>query len=186
MSENRLVSTPKQRPAEIDEILATLKRYDAAVIKDLEDYLLQQYTGDFSDLNSNLALLKLYELGDEASVEREAATIKILIKGLVEFVDQDFTLYLHLLPPFALSSETPYSTKIQNLIALYELLIINKFEEFVATNKELGNPIDTHNLALIEKTFQTNKNAKFIYTNASSEDISTNKLTKVINTLIQQ
>ncbi|KAH3682792.1 hypothetical protein WICPIJ_006251 [Wickerhamomyces pijperi] len=185
-SSSTLVSTPQQRPSEIDEILSTLKRYDAAVIKDLEDYLLQQYTADFSDLNSNLALLKLYELGDEVTVEREEATFKILIKGLVEFVDQDFSLYLHLLPPSILSSESEYSIKVQNLISLYELLITNKFDQFLTKNKEFGSPVDAHNLALIEKTFQTNKGAKFIYTNTATEEITANKLSKVVASLMQK
>ncbi|KAH3669199.1 hypothetical protein WICMUC_005038 [Wickerhamomyces mucosus] len=184
MSENRLISKPSQRPQEIDEIISTLKRYDVSVIKDLEDYLLDQYKGDYSDLNSNLALLKLYELGNELSVEREEITIKILIKGLIEFVDQDFALYLHLLPPYVFSTQTSYTTKVQNLTTLYELLISNKFDEFVNKNKELNNIIDEHSLALVRNTFLANKSAKFIISEPVSEDVSALKLSKIISSLI--
>ncbi|CDR44487.1 CYFA0S14e03224g1_1 [Cyberlindnera fabianii] len=180
MSTNRLVTRPQQRPDSIDEILNTLKRYDASVIKDLEDYLQDQYTTGFSDVSANLALLKLYELSDESSVEREDSTIKVLIKGLTAYDDQDFTLYLHLLPSFVLSVKTDYTTKIQQLVSLYELLAANKLDAFLAKNKEFDSIVDESNVKSIQETFNNNKDAKFIIRDVATEDVPTSKLSKII------
>lgn len=179
-----LVTKPALRPDSVDEILSTLKRYDASVIKDLEDYLQDQYDQGYSDVNANLALLKLYELSEETSVIREEATIKVLVKGLTQFADQDFSLYLHLLPSYTLTTETEYTKKIQNLVALYELIIANKYDDFVAKNKELGGPVDAKNLKAIEETFNTNKSSKFTVVEAVTENVPTSKLTKVIGQLV--
>lgn len=184
MSTNTLVDRPSQRPDVIDEILTSLKRYDVSVIKDLEDYLFDQYENDYSDLNSNLALLKLYELSDETSVERQDSTLKILIKGLIQFTNSDFTLYLHLLPPYIFTTTNEYTTKIQGLVSLYELLIANKFDQFLAKNKELSL-VDDHSVKLIEQTFLSNKNSKFIMSEAVSEEVSVTRLSKVVGQLLQ-
>lgn len=181
---NRLVDRPSERPESIEEILSTLKRYDLSVIEELQDYLQNQYESDYSDLNSNLALLKLYELSDESSKEREESTIKILIKGLTEFIDQDFTLYLHLLPTFVFSIKNDYTSKIQALVQLFELLISNDFEGFLSKNKELGL-VNDHNLKLIEATFQKNKTSKFVNDNVQTEDVPVSRLSKVIGQLIE-
>ncbi|CCH45513.1 hypothetical protein BN7_5095 [Wickerhamomyces ciferrii] len=184
MSTNTLIERPEQRPEVIDEILTTLKRYDVSVIKDLEDYLFDQYENGFSDLNSNLALLKLYELSDETSVERQDSTIKILVKGLIQFTSSDFTLYLHLLPPYIFSTKNEYTERIQGLVQLYELLISNKFDQFLAKNKETSL-VDEKSVKLIEETFQNNKNAKFIIGEPASEEVPVNKLSKVVGQLLQ-
>jgi len=184
MSTNTLVERPSQRPEVIDEILTTLKRYDVSVVKDLEDYLFDQYENGYNDLNSNLALLKLYELSDETSVERQESTIKILIKGLIQFTNSDFTLYLHLLPSYIFTTSNEYTTKIQNLVSLYELLISNKFEEFLSKNSE-WKLIDDRSVKLIENTFLNNKNSKFIINETVSEDVPVSKLSKVVGQLLQ-
>jgi hypothetical protein len=184
MPSSSIVTRPSQRPDSIEEILSTLKRYDASVIKDLEDYLQDQHDNHYSDVSANLALLKLYELSEEASILREDATIKALINGLTKFADQDFTLYLHLLPSSTLTAKTEYATKIQNLVSLYELLISNKFDEFVAKNKELGNLVSGDNFKAIEETFNENKNSKFVVSEAVSETVPTSKLSKVIGQLL--
>jgi hypothetical protein len=132
-----------------------------------------------------LALLKLYELSDDNSAEREDYTLKVLVKGLIEFVDQDFPLYLHLLPTSTLSTQNEYHNKIQNLVSLYELLISNKFDEFIAKNKEFANIVDEHSVKLIEQTYLKNKNSKFIATKATTEEVPASKLTKVIGQLLQ-
>lgn len=184
MSTNTLVERPAQRPELVDEILTTLKRYDVSVIKDLEDYLFDQYENGYSDLNSNLALLKLYELSDETSVERQESTIKILIKGLIQFINSDFTLYLHLLPSYIFTTTNDYTSKIQGLVSLYELLIANKFDQFLAKNKELAL-VDDRSVKLIEQTFLSNKNSKFIINENVTEDVPVTKLSKVVGQLLQ-
>ncbi|CEP24282.1 unnamed protein product [Cyberlindnera jadinii] len=184
MSSNTLVTKPEQRPDSIDDILSTLKRYDASVIKDLEDYLQDQYEKGYSDVNANLALLKLYELSEETSTLREEATIKILIKGLTKFADEDFTLYLHLLPGYTLSTQSEYASKIQSIVSLYELLISSKYTDFVAKNQELGNVVNGKNLEIIEQTHNKTDTAKFIVNEAPSETVSAGRLYKVVGQLI--
>lgn len=182
---DRLTKPLPQRPDSINEIISTLKRYDVSVIEELQDYLQNQYDNDYSDLNSNLALLKLYELSEDNTAEREESTIKILVKGLIEFVDQDFPLYLHLLPASIFSIQNEYNTKIQNLISLYELLIANKFEEFTAKNEVFGAIVDDHCCKLIEQTYLRNKNSKFLTTKTATEEVPATKLSKVIGQLLQ-
>lgn len=184
MSSNTLVSKPAQRPQSIDETLSTLKRYDASVIKELEDYLQDQYTNDYSDVNANLALLKLYELSDETSVLRQEATLKVLVKGLTKFADEDFSLYLHLLPAYTLSTKNEYTTKIQSLVSLYELLIANKLGEFVSKNKELGELVNAQNVKAIEQTYNENKASNFVVRDVASEAVPTSKLVKVVSQLL--
>lgn len=101
--ENTLVSSPAERTAEIHEILNSLRRYDVTVLKDLEDYVKLQCEKGFSDVQANLALLKLYEFASEPiTEEREESTINVLLLGLSEFYNIDFELYLHLLPSYSL------------------------------------------------------------------------------------
>lgn len=139
--ENTLTSVPAQRPENIHEILTTLKRYNGLVVKDLEDYLKFQCENGFSDVNANLALLKLYELSSEAiTAEREEATINILLLGLCNFYNPDFELYFHLLPVYVLldvSSAMKLDpelvqfcdsvTKLKELYALLSLAQLQKF-----------------------------------------------------------
>ncbi|ODV62156.1 ARM repeat-containing protein [Ascoidea rubescens DSM 1968] len=113
--ENSLTIKVKQRPNLINEILNTLKRYDANVIRDLEEYLKQQCVESFNDVQANLCLLKLYELSSEdITEERENSTINILLLGLLEFYNVDFELYLHLLPSYSLSKNKKSSNEESN------------------------------------------------------------------------
>ncbi|GMM32765.1 hypothetical protein DASC09_000900 [Saccharomycopsis crataegensis] len=142
--DNTLVSVPVQRPSDINDILNSLKRYDVSVIKDLEDYLKVQCEQNFSDVNANLALLKLYELSSESlNDEREEATINILLLGLCNFYNIDFELYLHLLPVYVLADVTKFKdlssedssiiqfcSYVNKLKELYVLLTSAKFTKF--------------------------------------------------------
>lgn len=138
---NTLVDVPAQRPALVTETLTTLKRYDVSVIKDLEDYLKVQCQENFSDVNANLALLKLYELSSEAlTEEREESTINILLLGLANFYNIDFELYLHLLPVHVLSevanlknqdaTVAQFCDSVTKIKDLYLLLTSAKFVAF--------------------------------------------------------
>lgn len=136
--ENTLVAVPAERPESIGEILDSLKRYDALCIKELQEYLEKQVSGNFQDLNSNLALLKLYNLANteiDAYLETEHHTVQILLKGLVNFPYTDFNLYLNLLPSYTLVNEqapfvNSFNEKVQKLVQVYSLLSSSKLSEF--------------------------------------------------------
>lgn len=98
--ENTLTHPPAERPAEISEILGGLDRFNAEKIPILQSYVKQQCEEGFYDIESNLALLKLYQFNPQTN--EEEIILSILSKGLVRFYASDFTLALHLLPCYVL------------------------------------------------------------------------------------
>ncbi|CDK27658.1 unnamed protein product [Kuraishia capsulata CBS 1993] len=164
--ENNLVYVPAQRPEYISDILSSLKRYDTSIIRDLQRYLAQQFDESFQDLNSNLALLKLYEISgsdrqddeddedddDDEEEENESYSIKALIKGLVNFSHNDFELYLNLLPSYVIiNDQAPFidsfNQQTQKLVSVYKLLTLGKFGKFwneFENDAELAKILKTH------------------------------------------
>ncbi|ODV98496.1 hypothetical protein PACTADRAFT_74047 [Pachysolen tannophilus NRRL Y-2460] len=173
--ENTLVSVPPQRPEVVNEILSSLKRYDVLVIKDLQDYLDEQTTRNFQDLNSNLALLKLYELTNPEvdENEREYYSIKVLLKGLINFNYADFQLYLNLLPSYTIINETApflnsFNEKVQKLISIYNILVNCKFINFW----QIFNSDDFLKQKIILTHYKSLENLKFELQKAISVLIS--------------
>ncbi len=198
MSLNTLVTKPSERPDNIDEILTTLKRYDGTVIKDLEDYLIEQCLKQFNDIQSNLALLKLYELNSEDSLilkEREDFIISILIKGLINYLYSDFSLYLHLLPPYIIVNEIDenneesgddFSYNVQQIFKLFQLLDGSQFSkfwiEYLKISKKNGNKI-FKNINNFEDDIRLNISKSI---ELSSLEINSNIFSKWINININE
>ncbi|KAK9466996.1 armadillo-type protein [Lipomyces arxii] len=101
--------TTFSRPAEIEEILSSLSRFNTATTPVLQDYVTTQCSSGSYDLMANLALLKLYQFYSEPM--RDDAIINILAKSLTVFPNPDFTLALHLLPPSLLHQYKPVSAE---------------------------------------------------------------------------
>ncbi|RKP10309.1 armadillo-type protein [Thamnocephalis sphaerospora] len=113
------------RPEAINTIVNGIDRYNPANIALLEEYLAEQCRQSGSDLQVNLALLKLYQFNDEAVKLDVIATV--LAKALVMSPEPDFNLCLYLLNGQIIADE-----KIACLIALQQLVEEARFVEFWA------------------------------------------------------
>lgn len=97
--DNTLTSKPSTRPADINNLLEGLDRYNVENLSLLQAYVAQQCQEGTFDIEANLALLKLYQFNTEITRD-EDTVLNILVKGLVRFWAPDFMLALHLLPAY--------------------------------------------------------------------------------------
>ena len=88
-------------PAALDassgaELLASDKRYDPAILPQLEAYVDAQCANRTYDLDCNLATLKLYQFHPEKS--NPTVIAKILVKALMNLPNSDYLLCTYLVP----------------------------------------------------------------------------------------
>lgn len=81
------------------------KRYDAAILPQLEEYVHAQCKGGTYDLDCNLAVLKLYQFHPELS--KTDIIAKILVKALMKLPATDYLLCTYLIPDSVVRAPRP-------------------------------------------------------------------------------
>lgn len=129
-----LSKKPEQRPEEITAILSSLDRYNPEKISILQEYATTQCADQHSDIEANLALLKLLQFQQQPNPNKEDIICNILSMALANFLTSDFTTDLHVLPSYVLDSPAAdtLAESIQKLFHLYTLLDGCRFPEFWA------------------------------------------------------
>lgn len=69
---------PQERPAEINQIINGLERYNPEAVGPLEAYLQQQCEQRFTDGNANRVLLKLYVPSVHCPLSQSPSTAGVL------------------------------------------------------------------------------------------------------------
>ncbi|KAI9794676.1 MAG: hypothetical protein M1835_006490 [Candelina submexicana] len=130
------------RPEHINDILNGLDRYNPETTGVFQDYVSQQCENRTYDCYANLALLKLYQFNPHLT--RDETITNILVKALTVFPSPDFSLCLHLLPPYILTpfatatsnpaaGDAPLSEAVQKLNTLNNLLASAAYSQFWST-----------------------------------------------------
>jgi len=115
-------------PPHIQGLLNGGRRYDPAIIPQLEAYVKDQLEQDTYDVSANLALLKLYLLHpDETKVEIIEG---ILLKALTAFPATDFALCMYQIPE-------KHHASLKEVKDLAQLLETAKFKSFWKANLDL-------------------------------------------------
>lgn len=129
-----LSKKPEQRPEEITSILSSLDRYNPEKISILQEYATTQCADQHSDIEANLALLKLLQFQQQPNPSKEDIICNILSMALANFLTSDFTTALHVLPSYVLDSPAAdtLAESVQKLFHLYNLLDGCRFPEFWA------------------------------------------------------
>ncbi|KAG5356008.1 Eukaryotic translation initiation factor 3 subunit K [Yarrowia sp. B02] len=129
-----LSKKPQERPAEISAILSSLDRYNPEKIAILQEYATTQCADQHSDIEANLALLKLLQFQQQPNPNKEDIICNILSMALANFLTSDFTTALHVLPSYVLDSPAAdtLAESVQKLFHLYTLLDGCRFPEFWA------------------------------------------------------
>lgn len=127
-----------ERPANIEQILAGLDRYNPETTETFREYVNVQCEEKFFDTFACLALLKLYQFNPNLLVPETVTNI--LVKALTVFPSPAFSLCLALLPPstapYGSSSSIPmteFTESVQKLTKLSTLLESAQYETFWAT-----------------------------------------------------
>ncbi|KAI8054329.1 armadillo-type protein [Syncephalis plumigaleata] len=115
-------ATNMNRPEAIESMITGIGRYNPAHIPLLEEYLQDQCRESGSDLQANLALLKLYQLYADALKLDVVSTV--LAKALVMAPEPDFNLCLYLLNDTIIADE-----KVSRLISLQHLVTEARYVE---------------------------------------------------------
>ncbi|KAL4810092.1 COP9 signalosome [Aspergillus unguis] len=132
----------ESRPANIDNILSGLDRYNPETTTVFQDYVVQQCEDRTFDCYANLALLKLYQFNPHL-LQPETVT-NILVKALTVFPSPAFSLCLALLPaytqPFPSSEaeaqsaqQSDFVESVQKLARLSSLLESAQYAQFWST-----------------------------------------------------
>ncbi|KAI0127646.1 eukaryotic translation initiation factor 3 subunit [Xylariales sp. AK1849] len=92
---------PKERPADIHNIINGLDRYNPEAVVFLEDYLRKQCEERLCDSSANRTLLKLYQLNPDRT--KDDVVTNVLVKALTCFPSPQFSLAMSLIAPSVLA-----------------------------------------------------------------------------------
>eukprot|EP00742_Colponemidia_sp_Colp-10_P001108 GILJ01001198.1.p1 GENE.GILJ01001198.1~~GILJ01001198.1.p1 ORF type:complete len:239 (-),score=34.81 GILJ01001198.1:205-846(-) len=137
--------------------LLTTDRYNVEILPQLEAYLQRQIETQTSDIEANLAILKLYQFHPEKV--NVSVMAKILTKALMSLPNADFTLCMYLIPE-KFHNEEPVKT----LATLADMLETCQFKafwketttcrEFLGTVGGFDQAIRTFVLSVLTITYQ--------------------------------
>lgn len=129
-----LVERPSQRSDDIQTLIDGVERYNLDNLEPLEEYLDQQIRAGGYDCLANLAILKLYQFNPQ--VQKTSVIMAALLKALTAVPADDFSLHLHLLPPYVLV-QSPRSTpdpelcvRVRRVHELYNALQSAQYAKF--------------------------------------------------------